>query len=414
MFEFLKSAQLSRAGSFATLRHPSGAARREPWTLDRDWHRAEAERHLKAHNYAEAVRHLAIAVEDADRHKAPAKRRIRLRLELADTQRRIAPTLATGTDLLAAAETTARAAIAIAAETSDREEYVNCLDALADIFTDKRDYTSLETVEQEAIRLGAMLSHPDPLRMAKRVHRLAVARHKNGATEAAIPALEKSIQLHEASWGPNSREMAALLFEVGCIYRAQSEHPRAQECLRRALQLQEREFGPGSNEALVVLQQLAGSFEDAGDVDQAAAQYERCLMLKLRQVGVRHIDEIALMQYSLANLHAGWGNLGRARELLTDCIGAFRRDGGPRLAVTHEMLAQIEERSGRFHSAVKELELAGKVWDACSPPRHAELVRNLTYRADILDQLRKGKEASSLRERAASLESAAPLQALRA
>ena len=36
------------------------------------------------------------------------------------------------------------------------------------------------------------------------------------------------------------------------------------------------------------------------------------------------------MQYSLANLYSGWGNLGRARELMTDCIGVFRAEGGPR------------------------------------------------------------------------------------
>jgi hypothetical protein len=159
------------------------------------------------------------------------------------------------------------------------------------------------------------------------------------------------------------------------------------------------------------LQQLAGSYEDAGNTDQAAALYERCLMLKLRKIGVTHLEEVAVMQYSLANLHAGWGNLARARELLTDCIGSFRRDGGPRLAVTHEMMAQVEERSGRSHGAVKELEYAGKAWEACSPPRTAELIRNLNYRADLLNQLRKAKEASYLRERATALENATPAQA---
>jgi tetratricopeptide (TPR) repeat protein len=402
MFGFLKSAHLSAPGSLLRLPGP----RTQSWTLDRDWHRSEAERHLKSQNYAEAIRHLKAAAEEADRRNAPAKRRIRLRLELADAQRRIAPTLTTTADLLIAAETTARAAILIAAEASDREEYVACLDALADIFVDKRDYTSLEAVEQEAIRLGAMLSHPDPRRMAKRVHRLAVARHKLGAAEAAIPALEKSLRLHEETWGEDTREMADLHLEVGSIYRAQGDYPRALDCLRRALAIHEELSGRSSDEAIFAVQQLAGCYEDAGDMDRAAEHYERCLMLKLRKVGVRHIEEVAVMQYSLANLHASWGNLARARELLTDCIGCFRRDGGPRLAVTHELMAQVEERSGRFHSAVKEMEFAGKAWEACSPPRTTELIRNLHYRADILDQLRKTKEAGYARERAAQLEAA--------
>jgi tetratricopeptide (TPR) repeat protein len=240
--------------------------------------------------------------------------------------------------------------------------------------------------------------------MAKRVHRLAVARHKNGKPEDALPALEKSIRLHEQTWGPDSIEMAGLLFESGCIYRAQAAHEKAQDCLRRALRIHEQALGPESPEATADLQQLAGSYEDSGELDKAAAQYERCLMLKLREIGVKHIEEAALMQYSLANLHAGWGNLARARELMTDCIGSFRRDGGPRMAVAYEMLAQIEERSGRYHSAIRELENGGKVWEKMG--RTTELANNLNYRADLLDQLRKTKEAGYLRERAANLAAA--------
>ena len=62
------------------------------------------------------------------------------------------------------------------------------------------------------------------------------------------------------------------------------------------------------------------------------------------------------MQYSLACLHIGWGNYSRARELLSECIGAFKRQGGPRLAVAYESLAHVEEREGRMSFALDELE----------------------------------------------------------
>ncbi|MEP6960840.1 MAG: tetratricopeptide repeat protein [Acidobacteriota bacterium] len=408
MFEFLKSTPWS----FARVKP---AKKPEPWSLDRNWHRTEAERNLKLRNFTEALHHMAFVVEDADRRRASAKQRIRLRLEIADLRRRTAvPTSAEARETevcdanstqLAAAEVMIRAALEIAAAYSDHEEYVNCLDALADVFTDSRRFPELEKLEEEALRLGAGLTHPDPIRMAKRVHRLGVARHKMGHIEDAIPALEKSIRLHEETYGKSSREIAILLYEIGSMYRAQGDYPRAQECLSRALRIHENEVGPDSPEAVADLQQLAGSFEDAGDLDSAAAQYERCLMMKLRKLGLNDLEEVASMQYSLANLHVGWGNLARARELMSECIGIFRRDGGPRLAVSHEILAQIEERSGRYHGAVKELELAGKVWEKCTPSRRTELIRNLDYRADLLIQLRKTKEASWLRERVQALES---------
>ena len=395
MLEFLKSSQWSFARVGTTGKTPA------TWTLDRNWHRSQAERHLKGRNFAEALRHLAVAVEEADARKAPPKQRVRFRLELADAQRRLAES---NTKQLEFAEATVRAAIDIAAKASDSEEYVNCLDALADIFTDQKNFAALEKVEEQAMRMGAALPHPDPLRMAKRVHRLAVARHKIGYAQEAVPALEKSISMHEKTCGADSLEMAALLHEIGGIYRDQGDAERGKERLRRSLRIHEAHTGPDSQEALQVLQQLAGCYEDTGDLDGAAEQYERCLMLKLRGLGIQNVEEVALMQYSLANLYSGWGNLGRARELLTDCVGVFRHDGGPRAAVAHELLAQVEERSGRFHGAVKELEQAAKVWEKCGPSRHTEMVRNLNYRADILDQLRKSKEASWLRESASMLE----------
>ncbi len=395
MFEFLKATQWSVA------RVNRASEKVASWTLDRNWHRSEAERHLKSRNFSEALRHLTIAVDEADTRNAPPKQRVRFRLELADAQRRTAES---NSEQLANAEATVRAAIEIAAAASDGEEYVNCLDALADVFADQKNFGALERVEEQAIRQGAALPHPDPLRMAKRVHRLAIARHKNGLIEEAVPALEKSIAMHEQTWGTDGPEIASLLYEVGGIYFDQGDFERAKECLHRSLRIRERMAGADSPEALEALQKLATCYEEAGDLDGAAQQYERCLMLKLRKLGVQNIEEVAVMQYSLANLHTGWGNLPRARELMTECIASFRRDGGPRLAVAHELLAQIEERSGRYHGAVKELENAAKVWEKCGPARQTETIRNLQYRADLLEQLRKVKEASWLRETAAMLE----------
>jgi tetratricopeptide (TPR) repeat protein len=100
------------------------------------------------------------------------------------------------------------------------------------------------------------------------------------------------------------------------------------------------------------------------------------------------MDEVGEMQFSLASLYMGWGTYPRARELLLECIGAFKRKAGPRLAVAYEMLAQVEELSGRFLEAVRELDRAGKVWEKCGN-RNVELAANFEYRAELLDQLRR-------------------------
>ena len=146
-------------------------------------------------------------------------------------------------------------------------------------------------------------------------------------------------------------------------------------------------------------------------MDGAAFQYERALLIKMRKLGFGNLEEIAEMQYHLANLYIGWGNLARARELLEEAVGEFRRHGGPRAAVAFELLAQVEESLGHFSLAVEQLEKAGTAWEKCGPARITELIRNLEYRADLLEQLRRTQDAKWLRERVSELQAAVQTQA---
>jgi tetratricopeptide (TPR) repeat protein len=388
--------------SLGALRLPKNV---QAWSLDRSWDRAEGERLLRARDYAAAERHLAKAVTESDQRRHSALKRIHLRLELAESQRKQFQAGAQNQNpaKLKDAEEVAHAAMDLAAGTGDRNAYVQCLDALGDIFSDQGNFQGVERVMQEAVRLEATLPHPDALRMARRVHRLGIARHKTGRSEEAIPALEEAVAVHERTFGAEHVETGRHLTELGAVYRAQGNHPEAQRCLRRALSIHERACGMESPEAIRDLHHLAGSLEESGDVEGAAAQYERALMFRLRTVG-GNLDELAQMQYGLAGLYINWHNYARARELLSETIGSFRRNGGARFAIAYETLAHVDECSGRYHDAVKYLALAGKVWESLIPERAAELKRNLEHRAGLLDQLRKKGEAAWLRQKVAELE----------
>jgi tetratricopeptide (TPR) repeat protein len=150
------------------------------------------------------------------------------------------------------------------------------------------------------------------------------------------------------------------------------------------------------------LHHLAGSLEESGDLGGAAAQYERALLFKHRVIG-GDIDELAELQMGLATLYVNWQNYSRARELLLECVATFKRTGGARLAVGYETLGYVEECSGRYAEAVRELQLATKVWETLMPERLPELVSCLGHRADLLELLRRKGDAERLRERIATL-----------
>jgi len=370
----------------------------QQWHTEREYNRVEGDRQMKARNFAEAEVCLREAVDECgDRVSSPTTR-IRLQLQLAEAQRKQGP------DKLDEAEATIRAALELTARISNPSGYVQCVDALAEVFHDRGDFAAMQCLIEEGVRIEAAMPHPDPLRMARRIQRLGVVRHLQG--EDGIPALEKALELFEQAYGEDHLETGGVLTEAGVLYRAQGRHEEAQRCLRRALHIHQREYGPDSLESVRDLHNLAGSYEETGDIESAASLYERALELKDRMVGGDQ-EELAEMQFSVAGLYIEWGNYSRARELLSMCIGTFKRKKGARLAVALELLAHVEEYSGRFRDALAELERAAKAWESCGPERSAELATNMEYRATLLDQMKKKDSANWLREKAAEARAAA-------
>ncbi len=105
---------------------------------------------------------------EAEKRGHSASRRIQVRLLLAEAQRKQLH--------LDRAEQTVRAAIEIAARTDDRVAYLQCLDYFA----------AVEKVTRDALMIESTLPHPDPLRMARRVHRLGMARRSAEVLAAGI------------------------------------------------------------------------------------------------------------------------------------------------------------------------------------------------------------------------------------
>jgi tetratricopeptide (TPR) repeat protein len=363
------------------------SSRLASWTLDRNGNRAAGERLLKDRKYEAASHYLELAVADADAKGRSAKR-VQVRLKLAEAQHKQGK--------LDQAEQTLRQGIEIAARTGERVAYLLCLDALAGVFEARGDYLASEKLSQEGILIESAMPHPDPLRMARRVHRLGIARYRRGPSGDALTAIEKGLKLYQQVYGLEHEETAQVLSELGAIYRAHGRHAEAQEYLRRSLRVHQRALGVEDPQSIQDLHQLAGSLEESGEIERAAWEYERVIELRQRVAG----HGLAELQFSLARLYIRWGNYRRALELLNESIGAFKRKAGPRLAVACETRAQVEEMSGRFQDAVRELDYAGRVWEAC-PGCSAELAANMEYRADLLEQLHRRREAAFLRERAA-------------
>ena len=363
--------------------------------------RKTGEQLLEESDYQGAELHLAQAMVESERRQEPAAQRIQLRLELAEAQRK---QFHGGQDFrkLNDAEETVRSALELATRADERELLIQVLDQLAAIAADRGQVEEVQRLLQEAAGLEAKWKHREPMVAARRLHRLGLLRQQRGELHEAVQLLAESAAIHEQALGENHAATAHRLSDLGAAHFALGNHAEAQRCLRRSIRVHEKEYGLESPEAAADLQMLTASFEASGDIEAAASQLERVLALKLRIVGM-DLDTVAEAQWELAARYMGWRRYSRARELLMEAVATFKRTGGARLAKGYEALGQLEEETGHYHEALRELARAAKVWESVKSEHVGDLIRNLKHRAFLFDLLRQPKEAAFLREQLSAL-----------
>ena len=337
------------------------------WTTDRSTSQSEGERLFEEGDYAGAELNLAQAVLEGERRQGPPSKRILLRLELAEAQRQQAAGRdAASRDLpkLALAEQNIRsAARAWRTKWANKRWPCSAWTSWPAITSDQGNLAGAELLVEDATRLEATVKRRDPMAAARRLQRLAKLRHAQGQSQAAVEALTECVAIHERVLGAEHAETARRLSDQAALHHALGQHTETQRCLRRALPVHERHGGAGSTEAAAAMRMLVESCEASGNVDVAAGLLERALALKLREVGA-NLDEIADLQAALGHRYMQWRRYSRARELMMEAVGTFKRSGGMRLALGYECLGQIEEETGHYHEALRELGHAGKAWES--------------------------------------------------
>ena len=352
-------------------------------------------------DYQGAELHLAQAILESERRQEPAAQRILLRLELAESQRN---QFQGGEDFrkLVDAEETMRSAMDLASRTNERELLVQVIDQLAAIAADRGNADEVDRLLHEAEAAEEKVKRRDPMMAARRKHRLGILRRQGGELLEAAKLLAESAAIHEQVLGASHAETAERWSDLGAVHHALGNHAEAQRCLLRAIRVHENEHGLESPEAVADLQMLTESFEASGDIDAAVSQLERVLGQKLREVGI-DMDTVAEAQWELAVRYMGWRRYSRARELLMEAVGTFKRSGGARLAQGYEALGQLEEDTGHYHEALRELARAAKVWESVGSRHLEDLTGNLKHRIFLLDLLRQNREAAYLREQLGTL-----------
>src|SRR5262249_35859103 len=145
-------------------------------------------------------------------------------------------------------------------------------------------------------------SHFDPMRMARRAHRLGVAMHLNGRTADSLNALEGALAMHEKSFGPDHNETADLLSDLGKIYSANGDYKQAQVRFARALRIHRVRLGENALPVAEDLEHLGSTLAELGEFAAASDHLEQALLIRLREPAASNPLDIADQQFAIANL----------------------------------------------------------------------------------------------------------------
>lgn len=160
------------------------------------------------------------------------------------------------------------------------------------------------------------------------LHQLAGQLREAGDRSAARPVLERELALREQSHGPDSPEVASLLWELATsYYRPHRHHRLARKALERTLQIMESRHGPRSLAASHVLGDLAAVLRDQDDLPTARSTIERRLAILEEVRGPDNRGTAGCLE-QLATVGAQLGDLKSAGAALTRAVAIYER-GGP-------------------------------------------------------------------------------------
>ncbi len=176
---------------------------------------------------------------------------------------------------------------------------------------------------------------------------------RTGDDEAAIELSKRALEIVEALYGPEDRELTGSLMALGTAYVGGRKFAEAQALYERALAINEKELGPEHPALTGILNNVGSVHGMAGDIDGTLPFFERALAIEEAVMGPDHPS----LAHPLGNIGATYAFQGKRKEALVYIERALaveekaRGADHPMVAVTLHNLGSINAEEGNQEAA---------------------------------------------------------------
>jgi tetratricopeptide (TPR) repeat protein len=217
----------------------------------------------------------------------------------------------------------------------------------------------------------------------------------NGCYLQAVPVFEKELEL-KTRRGDDEESIASTYVQLGRVFHALGDYPKALHYHDEALKSQVRRFGTGHSIVANIQNNIAVALEAQGRLEEALELYQKSLETMIRAVGPDHEsvaateDNIGIVLMRKGDYENALIRHQKALDIRVKCLG----HGHASVATTEMNIGNVLSAQGDYENALVHLQKALDINIKCVGPHHASVAMtkgNMAYvckaRGD-LDQAR--------------------------
>ncbi|MFZ2023612.1 MAG: serine/threonine-protein kinase [Terracidiphilus sp.] len=238
----------------------------------------------------------------------------------------------------------------------------------------------------------------DPEMQAQLMYTMGKTYQGLGLYRQSEALFRKALETQQRVLGPNSREAAKTLNDLGSSLMWDGQFAEAEKTHRQALEILERTLGPRTVDAAKAMNNLASALVREGRYSEAAQLYRQSLDIEEKLLGPHDPGPLSAMS-NLGVVEYYQGHFAEAEKLDRETIERRRQILGPdhpETLKTLNNLATLLNQEGKFGEAEK---VNREVLDARSRilgPDHPDTLRSVSNLAEVLGLEGKFQEAEAL------------------